>query len=363
MLVLISLLLVALLLAVFLLWLKLVAPVHPVFMLLSIVSGLLKPTDHAGKPTPRPELLTPARYPATTPPPNTASKHGEIEYLDDGTQAIHWYAEVAGVTFHLVTAGNPAWEPVLMLHGLPESWWAFHNQISDLSKDHYVIALDLKGYGQSDKRLTLDYTNATMAREIASLLDKLGIGRFNLVSHDRGTIIADHMTSVPSLNGRILRYVRMQQSFDEPHGLPEPPHALFKSKLGEALFKSKNLIPLTYIGMFQSGIRPSVLKRLDYEFKFRGVAGALRKYFETTNLAIELKDRHNFLFKAMTMPVLILQGRYDKGQHPSEYARSADFGPKIKVQVIEASHFSHLENPVAVNAAIRAFFQSAKVNS
>lgn len=272
-------------------------------------------------------------------------------------------AEAAGVTFHFVTAGDPTAEPMLMLHGLPESWWSWRHQMSDFARNYYVIALDNKGYGQSDKRLTLDYTNATMAREVGALLDKLGVDRFNVIAADRGALIADHMTSVSSIKDRIIRFVRMQQSFNEPHGLPAPPHDLFKSKLGEGLFKCKNFIPLTYNAMMGSGLNRSTIKRLDYEFKFKGVAKAVRKYFETTNLAFELKERHDFLFKTMTMPILILQGRYDLGQHPEEYARASDFAPQITVWFVDANHFVHQENPVAVNFAIRDFFASVPSGS
>ncbi|MEL7536515.1 MAG: alpha/beta hydrolase [Pseudomonadota bacterium] len=330
-------------------------PPPPPYHLVNAVYGLVRPDFHTGRPTVCPTMTDDVRYPETTPPPNTANKHGEIEILADGTPATHWYAEAAGVTWHFVTAGKPDRPVVLMLHGLPESWWAFHHQISDLSRDYYVIALDCKGYGQSDKRLDLDYSAATMARETAELLDQLGVAEFTIVAHDRGAVIADHMTSVDSLKGRIRRYVRMQQSFNEPHGDPRPPHDLFATKLGEGNFKFKYVIRTIYDKVMAAGLSPSTLKRLDYEFKFKGVAEAVRRYFQSNNFDLEYKDRHNFLFAHMTMPMLILQGRYDPGQHPEEYAKSAEFAADLRVEFVDANHFSHIENPTAVNRAIRRF--------
>ena len=335
------------------------SPPPPLFHMLNSVYGLLRPDCHTGRPTPAPRIAEEMRYPPVEPPPDTASRHGEIEVLPDGTEATHWYAEAAGVTWHFVTAGDPGGEAVLMLHGLPESWWAFHHQVGDLAKDRYVIALDCKGYGQSDKRLDLDYRAATMAVETAALLDALGVERFHIVAHDRGAVLADHMTAVASLDGRILRYVRMQQSFNEPHGDPRPPHALFATRLGEANFKSRNIIGIVYEKVMPTGLTPSTLKRLDYEFKFRGVAEAVRRYFGVNNFDIEYRDRHESLFAHMTMPILILQGRWDPGQHPEEYARSSEFAPDLRVEFVEASHFSHLENPTAVNGAIRRFLGPA----
>ncbi len=330
-------------------------PPPPPYHLLNAIHGLMWPDSHPGRATVRPKMTDDVRYPETTPPPNTANLHGEIEILEDGTQATHWYARAAEVTWHFVTAGDPSGTPVLMLHGLPESWWAFHHQIADLSRDHYVIALDCKGYGQSDKRLDLDYSASAMAAETAELLDTLGVDKFIVIAHDRGVIIADHMTAVASLKGRILRYVRMQQSFNEPHGEPRPPHEMFATRMGEGNFAYKNLIDVVYNKVMPSGLNPTTLKRLDYEFKFEGVAQAVRCYFQSNNFDIEHKDRHETLFAHMTMPMLILQGRYDHGQHPEEYAKSADFATDLRVEFVVASHFCHIENPIAVYVAIRRF--------
>ena len=249
---------------------------------------------------------------------------------------------------------------ILIVPGLPESWWAFHHQIADLSEDHYVIAIDMKGFGQSDKRLDLDYSNPTMAEEVASLMDTLGIERFNIMGHDRGAVLTDHLTHVPALKGRILRYVRMQQSFNEPHGKPKPKHWLLKTGFGEALLRSRNFVNIIYRGWFPSSLSESDMRRLNYEFRFEGTAKAIRKYFETTNFDMELADRHAFLFQSMTMPMLILQARYDKGQHPEEYEQSPDFVHDGRVQFIHADHFLHLENPLATNRAIRQFFQETR---
>lgn len=95
----------------------------------------------------------------------------------------------------------------------------------------------------------------------------------------------------------------------------------------------------------------------------KGVAEAVSTYFKTTNFAIELEDRHNELFEHMTMPMLILQGRNDPGQHPEEYENSPSFVSDCRVEFVDASHFCHIENPTAVNAAIRSWLDERPINS
>ncbi|BFM17066.1 alpha/beta fold hydrolase [Maricurvus nonylphenolicus] len=337
--------------------------ITPLVILINGLSGFVIPKVHTGRRTPAVKITDDMRYPVTTPPPNTGNLHGEIEYLDGDIPVTHWYQEARGSTYHFVTAGDPAKEAILIVPGLPESWWAFHHQIADLSQDYYVVAIDMKGYGQSDKRLHLDYTNPGMALDVAELMDKLEIDRFNIMGHDRGTVLTDHLTNVPTLKGRIIRYVRMQQSFNEPHGEPVPPHHILKTKFGAALFKSKNFIPIIYQAWFPSNLSDACLQRLEYEFKFKGTGEAISKYFETTNFDIEIKDREDYLFKSMDMPMLMLQAWYDRGQHPEEYDRSPEFVADARVQFIHANHFLHLENPVATNRAIRRFFAETTVSS
>ena len=56
---------------------------------------------------------------------------------------------LTNVTFHVVTAGNPANEAVVLAHGLGESWRAWTPIMSNLSNEYYMVAFDSKGNGQS----------------------------------------------------------------------------------------------------------------------------------------------------------------------------------------------------------------------
>ena len=84
----------------------------------------------------------------------------------------HHIAEADGVSWHWVEAGDG--DPVVLLHGIPESWGCWKHQIPTLSQSFRVLAFDLKGYGQSDKR-DGDYTVTNVARELIALLDSIGV--------------------------------------------------------------------------------------------------------------------------------------------------------------------------------------------
>ncbi|MDX6391121.1 MAG: hypothetical protein QOJ73_2184, partial [Streptosporangiaceae bacterium] len=60
----------------------------------------------------------------------------------------HHYAEVNGTRLHYVAAGTSG-SPVLLVHGFPETWWAFRKLIPLLAASHRVFAVDLRGFGDS----------------------------------------------------------------------------------------------------------------------------------------------------------------------------------------------------------------------
>ena len=60
----------------------------------------------------------------------------------------HHYAEVNGTRLHYVATGTSG-SPVLLVHGFPETWWAFRKLIPLLAASHRVFAVDLRGFGDS----------------------------------------------------------------------------------------------------------------------------------------------------------------------------------------------------------------------
>ncbi|MEM9775699.1 MAG: alpha/beta hydrolase, partial [Chloroflexota bacterium] len=226
-----------------------------------------------------------------------------------------------------------------------------------LSDQFYCIAVDTLGNGQSDKRLDLDYRYSAIAASLGKLLDTIGIERFNIGGHDRGSVISDHLLNVDGMEERVLRYVRMQQSANEPHGYPQPPHKVFSSTWFPKLMKWTGFPRIAYVASAYrvKDISPEVLSRIDYEIKFKGIAEASPRQFDHTSLEKELEDRHNFLFAKMTMPVLFLQGKHDPGQHVEEYENTPDFVTNGRVQFIDGNHFFQLGAPDAATAAMREF--------
>ena len=100
------------------------------------------------------------------------------------TDIAHNYAEVGEVMLHYVTAGKGP--PVVLLHGWPQTWYEWRHVIPALTKDHTVIAPDMRGLGDSSRPLE-GYDKKTVANDIWRLVsERLGLTSLFLVGHDWG---------------------------------------------------------------------------------------------------------------------------------------------------------------------------------
>jgi pimeloyl-ACP methyl ester carboxylesterase len=105
--------------------------------------------------------------------------------VSDGGKASalsHHEASVNGTELHYVTAGTSG-TPILLVHGFPESWWAFREVIPLLAQEHRVIAVDLRGFGDS---ATADenHDSTTAAEDLHQLVGHLDLGPVHLVAQD-----------------------------------------------------------------------------------------------------------------------------------------------------------------------------------
>ncbi len=265
----------------------------------------------------------------------------------------HQTATVDGLNWHWVEQGEgPA---VVLLHGIPESWRCWSRQIPLLSRQFRVIALDMKGYGQSDKAEG-DYAGSTVARETVRLLDHIGVESFHLAGHDWGVMIADNIChQVPE---RVERYVRCCLSlhcYDARNSLHHQWNSIHPEKAAHLMRDAE-----TYVRVwFETSCKPELIPDDDEmaeivrEFAHPGIADAVPRYFR------DIRKSEPVDYSRFTMPVLYIHGEHDPRQ-PIEYARGMEEHlPGLEaVLVLDAGHFVTWERPREVAQAMLWFFHS-----
>src|SRR5919198_3535058 len=105
----------------------------------------------------------------------------------DNMTFSHHTVSINGIQMHYVIGGHG--DPIVLLHGWPETWYAWHKVMPALAKNYTVVAPDLRGLGDSSKPPT-GYDGKTVAEDIHQLVTQLGFKTIFLVGHDIGTQVA-----------------------------------------------------------------------------------------------------------------------------------------------------------------------------
>ena len=102
----------------------------------------------------------------------------------------HYKTNVNGVQLHYIMGGKGEVDPIVLLHGFPQTWYEWRDIIPKLIANNYtVIAPDLRGLGDSERPQT-GYDKKTIAEDIYQLVKKLGYSKIYLVAHDWGAAVA-----------------------------------------------------------------------------------------------------------------------------------------------------------------------------
>jgi pimeloyl-ACP methyl ester carboxylesterase len=171
----------------------------------------------------------------------------------------HEYITTNGVKLHYVTQGEGPL--MLMLHGFPEFWYSWRHQIPEFALDFKVVALDLRGYNDSDKPQDKSaYVMAEFILDVEGVIKGLGYEKCVLVGHDWGGAIAwSFAYAHPEMVEQLIVL-----------NIPHP------AKFAQGLRTPQQLLRSSYIFLFQLPWLPELLvQALDYqalENAFKGMA-------------------------------------------------------------------------------------------
>lgn len=153
-----------------------------------------------------------------------------------------------GLEFSAVLAGPPQGELVMLLHGFPQSSYAWRHQVDALAaRGLRVLAPDLRGYGLSSKPPSVaDYAFPELAQDVLALAESLGHERMSLVGHDWGAALTWYLAQEHAQ--RVQRAVVING--------PHP-----GTVLSHSLWHPLQWIKGSYIGFFQLPVVPEATLR------------------------------------------------------------------------------------------------------
>ena len=224
------------------------------------------------------------------------------------------FADLDGVTLHYLTAG--AGEPIVLVHGIPQSSHEWRRIMPRLAERYRVIAPDLRGLGDSS-RPAAGYDKKTLAGDLWKLMHgHLGVDQFFLAGHDWGGPVAFSLAAQRPASVRrlaILDVVIPGDGADFSQGGRRWHHALFRTlDLPEALCHGREELVLGWL-FDHYGHRPNSIPVEDQREYFRtytqfGAFRAMLAFYRA--LPVDAEDNRAILAQngKLKMPVLALGG-------------------------------------------------------
>jgi pimeloyl-ACP methyl ester carboxylesterase len=271
------------------------------------------------------------------------------------------YIDAGGVRLHAVIGGDGP--PLLLVHGWPETWYAWRMLMPALARDFEVIAVDQRGIGLSDKPAD-GYDTGTQAGDLVALMSGLGHERFAVVGHDTGFTIsyalaADHPDRVER--------AALAEIPGSPGAAPSPPvfvpgpvndrlwHLPFNRlhKINEQLVAGRE--DVFYRWEFDAAAKPLPDEVIDYYVSTLCNPDSLRASFEwyralDTTIAQDAQRKT----QRLSMPVLAIGGEASFGEHVADAMKLV--ADDVQGVVIPGTgHFVAEESPDEMLEALTAF--------
>ena len=263
----------------------------------------------------------------------------------------------------VVEAG--AGEPVIMLHGLGATKASFLPTVGALAPEYHTIAVDLPGFGDSDKPLRAAYDARFFAEAIISLLDALDLERAHVIGNSMGGRVAIELgLRYPERLGRLV--------------LLAPSLAWLRPRPWAPFLR---WVP-TQLGAIQPAPRPlveTIVRRLipgsDSEWTSAGIDEFLRSYLTPSGRAAFYAAARNIYLEeprgpngfwtrlpSLTVESLFVWGRRD-ALVPIAFEHHVRAAlPTARHLELDCGHVPQLERPRETHAAIEEFLTEAPLS-
>ncbi len=278
------------------------------------------------------------------------------------------YAEVNGFRMHYMRGGKGS--PLVMIHGFPQSWAEWREQMVPLAKNHTVIAVDMRGTGDSQVTKS-GYDAAQLARDVHQLLKQLGLNDgVQVVAHDIGVWVsyayaAQYRSEVRSMvvmespipDGSVYTFPVLNADPNNPAAWH---FGLFQLPLAERLIAGNERVLVEgmiteYLGGNESPFTDSDFDFYAHYLKEPGRTTAWMSVYRQLRTDVEQNKKFRAQGK-LQMPILAVGGEDSFGRLVPDQWR--DYAVNVQGRVVENSgHFINEERPQEVMAMLRSFLQ------
>ncbi|WP_338043115.1 alpha/beta fold hydrolase [Okeania hirsuta] len=269
------------------------------------------------------------------------------------------------IKIHYVTQGSGPL--MLMLHGFPEFWYSWRHQIPEFAQDYKAVALDLRGYNESDKPEDKSaYVMSEFIKDIEGVIKELGYEKCVLVGHDWGGVIAwsfayAHPEMVEKL---IVMNIPHPAKFKEGLGTPEQLLRSWYMFFFQLPFLPELMLEFDdyqAIGsIFQSMVNKSAVTDADIEaykdaVAKRGALTSMINYYRNIFSGFFNQQEWGIL----RIPTLMLWGEEDTALGKELTYGTEEYVENFQIRYIpNCGHSVQQEQPQLVNQYMREFLSN-----
>ncbi|MGK5519290.1 alpha/beta fold hydrolase [Micromonospora sp. URMC 107] len=287
---------------------------------------------------------------AVAPAPEPAGATVGVQTVRQGSVTVD------GATLRYTSTGSGS--PLVLLHGWPQTSWAWQKVLPALAQQHTVITFDLPGLGGSAVP-TGGYDKATTARRIRQAVNQLGFTQVALIGHDLGAMVAyNYARDFPTEVTRIGVVESPLPGFGLENFYGVSWHFLFNASpapIPERIMDNED-VP-TYLGMlFDRSQHPEAIDRSVY---YRAYSDPVRRtagYEYYRALKADAADNQaHAQAKRLTIPVMAMGAQSVFG--PAVAASYQQVASDVRTVVApDTGHWIPEENPTFFSACALLFF-------
>lgn len=276
----------------------------------------------------------------------------------------HNYLSTNGIRLHYVTQGEGPL--MLLLHGFPEFWYSWRHQIPEFAKDYNVVAVDLRGYNDSDKpKETAAYALPELIKDVEGAILALGYDKCVLVGHDWGGAIAwsfayEHADMLEKLIVLNLPHpAKFVAGLRTPQQLLRSWYiALFQlPKLPEWMLSANDYAAIR-AAFSNMAINPEAFSPQDLDAYATAAAkpGALTGMLNYYRNILRSDGLFQQTWDTLEIPTLMIWGEEDTALGKELTYGTEEFVSDFEIKYIpQCSHWVQQEQPALVNQYIRDF--------
>jgi len=257
-------------------------------------------------------------------------------------------------------------DPVVMLHGLGATKASFLPTVAALAGAHRAIALDLPGFGDSDKPIGAPYDAAFFARSVIALLDALGLERAHVIGNSMGGRAALEVGLLAPT--RVGRIALLSTSLAWIRPRPWAPYLrLVRPELGLLQPAPRPVVELVVRRLIPGATRGWTAAGVDEFLRaYMTPRGRAAFYAAARQIYLEEPDGDRGFWprlRALEPATLFVWGRRDP-LVPLAFARHVEEAlPAARHVELDCGHVPQLERPSDTHRAIRRFFAEAPLSA